>query len=578
MTERALPTRPAPRRIGLWTRLHARRAALGRGATAFAHLPEPRAIGRVGRGQQLLDGRFLFTGYLVEASGTAIWDLPMPSVPFESQLHRCEWLDDLAATGETAAEALARDWTMGWIARFGRGTGPGWAPSLTGRRVARWIDHAQMIVSDLDAEGRSRFMAALGRQARFLSRRWHIAAPGMPRLEALNGWLSAALVLDGFGAQTPAALRALTAELDGLLGTDGSLASRNPEELLEVFTLATRARANLVDAGAALPDALTGHLHRAARNLRALRHADGGLARFHGGGRGVSGRLDQALAASGVRPGPPPQAAMGYARLSHGRATLIMDAAAPPQGAFAAHAHASALAFELTSGRRPLIVNCGAGHLFGDSWRRAGRATPSHSTLAIDGYSSARLGADAERLTDLPTDVRVDRRSVARATGLIAGHDGYVATHGLTHVRQVFLSDDGRGLSGEDVLATVERADEDRFDRALARDGREHVPFRIRFHLHPDVTARMEEDGCSVAMMLKSGELWVFRHGGAAAVSIEPSVYLDAGRAEPQPTRQIVLTSAAADYATRVSWTLAKGRQTPDAVRDLAHDDRPVLV
>ena len=26
--------------------------------------------------------------------------------------------------------------------------------------------------------------------------------------------------------------------------------------------------------------------------LRALRHADGGLARFHGGGRGIDGRLD----------------------------------------------------------------------------------------------------------------------------------------------------------------------------------------------------------------------------------------------------------------------------------------------
>ena len=40
-------------------------------------------------------------------------------------------------------------------------------------------------------------------------------------------------------------------------------------------------------------------IERIAPTLRTLRHADGSLARFHGGGRGMEGRLDSALAESG---------------------------------------------------------------------------------------------------------------------------------------------------------------------------------------------------------------------------------------------------------------------------------------
>ena len=83
---------------------------------------------------------------------------------------------------------------------------------------------------------------------------------------------------------------------------------------------------------------------------------------------------------------------MGFARLSGGRTTVIVDAASPPGGAAGGLAHASTNAFELTSGRRPLIVSCGSGAPFGPDWRLAGRATASHSTLAVEGFSSSRLG------------------------------------------------------------------------------------------------------------------------------------------------------------------------------------------
>jgi len=568
------------RRTRLMNRVHARLVTLSRPGSAFAVQPEPRSIGSFARGRQMGAGTFLFAGLLVEAPETSIWDLGVADPAFAAEIHGFAWLDDLASAGDGRARQRAQDWLRGWISRFGGGRGPGWTPALSGRRLIRWINHGEMLLAGLSAAESAAFFRSAAQQSRFLARRWRAAPPGLPRFEALAGLAHCGLYLKGQEGLASAALAALDRECAERIDGQGGIPSRSPEELLDVFTLlswtADAARRSDRQPGRELSAALA----RIAPTLRALRHADGGLARFHGGGRGPEGRLDGVLAAARVKSGRPGGLAMGFARLSHGRTTIILDAAPPPERDASALAHASTLAFELTSGRRPLIVNCGSGRSFGEKWRRAGRATASHSTLAIDGYSSSRLGVaglvtggTAELLVDSPRDVRIERRASDLSTGLVAGHDGYLATHGLTHVRQIYLSTDGRGVQGEDVLATIERSDERRFDRALERAGSGGIPFRLRFHLHPEADAELDMGGHAVSVALRSGEIWVFRHSGRARLTLEPSVYLENGRLQPRATKQIVLSSAATGYATRVSWSLAKAQETPDAVRDLARDD-----
>ena len=80
-------------------------------------------------------------------------------------------------------------------------------------------------------------------------------------------------------------------------------------------------------------------------------------------------------------------------------------------------------------------------------------------------------------------------------------------------------------------------------------------------------------NGTAVSMALKSGEIWVFRPGGEASMALEQSVYLEKSRLSPRATKQIVLSGAAMEYATRVNWSLAKAQETPSAIRDYAMDD-----
>lgn len=561
-------------------RYHARRAGRGNAATAFVSQPEPRTIGGFARGRQLMAGNFLFAGVLVEDKSSSIWDIQTPGADYEAEIHGFTWLDDLAAVGDKKAMDTAQLWLFDWIGRYGRGHGAGWTPDLTGRRLIRWINHAIFLLNSQKSEASAQYYQSLGRQTTFLSRRWKAATPGLPRFEALTGLIYAGLALEGMGQHVAPAVLALSNECAREVDAEGGISTRNPEELLDVFTLLNWAASALVEAGRRAEPAHLEAIERIAPTLRALRHADGALARFHGGGSGIEGRLDHALAASGIKSPASRGLSMGFVRLGAGRTSLILDAASPPVR-FASHnAHASTLAFELTSGRRPLIVNCGSGTSFGPDWRRAGRATASHSTLALDGISSARLGrarllggGNLELLTDAPEDVRVQYISEKGAEGAIVGHDGYRGSHGLTHIRKVELADTGRGVAGEDTLAAIETIDQGIFERVLDTSGLTGVGFKARFHLHPDVDAGLDMGGTAVSMALKSGEIWVFRHDGKAELSLEPSVYLEKGRLKVRATKQIVLSARAVDYATRIRWTLAKAHETPNAVRDLVQEE-----
>lgn len=564
----------------LLNRYHARAASRADPATAFVQQPEPRSIGRLARGRQLVAGNFLFAGHLVEAPGTSPFAIDAPDWAFLDELHGFAWLDDLAALGDADARERAQAWVHDWIARSARGRGPGWEPELTGRRLIRWINHAIFLLRGKSAEDSKAFFRSLGQQTIFLSRRWRATPSGLPRFEALAGLIYAGLSLSGLEDQTDEATAALVAACRDQIDDEGGVPTRNPEELLEVFTLLVWVAQALTEANRPVPGDLTAAMGRIAPTLRALRHGDGGLARFHGGGRGIEGRLDAALANSGIRERRNEGLYMGFARLTCGRTSVVVDAAPPPVGEASASGHASTLAFELTSGRRPLIVNCGSGETFGADWRRAGRATPSHSTLGIEGFSSSRLGQARlvrgqrrEFLNETPAQVSAEIAREEMGFGLEATHDGYARGFGLTHGRRLELNFDGRGLIGEDYLVALDAPAERIFDGALDSGGLEGIAFTIRFHLHPDVDASIDLAGGAISLALRSGEIWVFRKEGPVEMRIEPSVFLEKGRLKPRSAGQVVLSGRAMTYATRVRWSLAKAQETPDGIRDLYRDD-----
>ncbi|PJI84591.1 putative heparinase superfamily protein [Yoonia maricola] len=557
-------------------RHHARRAGRMALATEFVATPEPRTIGVSERGAQLIAGKFLFSGLFVEGKNYTVWDIAEAYPDVADEIHGCDWLDDLVAVGDKTAQALAQKWVLAWMAKYGDGRSGGWMPGITGRRLIRWINHGPFLLRGKDEPTSAKFFQNLAGQTVFVARRWKTTKPGLHRFEALAGTVYASLSLQSLEHHAEGAIVALAQDCAAAIGPDGSIVTRQPEELLDILGLLNWTSQTLTHATRPIPSEISDAIARIVPTLRALRHADGSLARFHGGGEGVDGRLDAALFASGIKTLPKDQTHMGFARLAAGRTTLIADAAAPPEGRASAQAHASTLSFELTSGRRPLIVNCGSGARFGDEWRRASRATPSHSTMMIAGASSSHLGPKGrmpngdELLTELPTRVQAEFSATHMGRKLELSHNGYQRAYGLTHARVLMLSANGRSLVGEDMFSTLGPDDQTVFDHALPQEG---LPFVIRFHLHPEVKPAIDAEGTAVSLTLKSGEIWVLRHDGAAKLSLAQSVYLQNRQLKPVATQQVVLSGRAMAYATRVRWSLAKTPDTPLAVRDFAQAD-----
>lgn len=542
MTGQAGDTGHRPRRRRLANRFRVWRCLRGARTTRFVTPPEPRLIGSEDRGHNLVAGRFLLDGDLVEADCDEPWTLEMPSVGFEAALHGFRWLDDLVAAGDTRALDLARSWTAAWMRRFGTGRGAGWTVDLTGARLLRWVLFGgEVAPADQDA-ARPAFFRLLSAQTDLVATRWHTGTPGPARIETLAGLIAAGCVLEGKQPVLPGAAAALARACEDVVAPDGSIPSRNPEQLVDLFAHLVLSRQMLGEHGAEIPSALDATLARIAPVLRMLRQPDGAMARFQGGGRGRKGRLDQALVGSGIRPGAMPASAMGYRRLTGGRTSVIVDAAGQTPDGLAASD--SALAFELTSGWQPLVVNCGPGAEFGASWGKQSREPQSHSGLV----PAVKTGAGRIEAT-LHEDLRVRRLVLSRdVTG-----DGR-----LVHLRGLTLTRDGFALLGED-----------RLDSTLPND----IDFALHFHLHPDVAAEQVDPQ---TVWLQAGDLhWQVRFDGAATMSLASSVYHETGQRAPRATRQILISGKTSEGAARLNWTLRKAQDTPHATGDAADARTP---
>ncbi len=565
---KALGTRIA-RPWARWrNRLTARRACLGGRPEVAERLPEPILTGDADAGQALVSGRWTALGLDLAIAPGSIWDLRLPPGAFAPRLERerqaCLWLDDLASLGSRPARVLAQAWVQDWIRHYGRGGGPGWTPELAGRRAKRWAAHAEMLTQGLDRTAADRFWRALAAHRRYLERVWRRAEPGRPRTRALIGLVWIGRVLPNRDhASLVAELGALA---DERIDAEGAIASRAPSELADLVTQLIWAARIIEDSGLKAGAPHLSAIARAVPVARSLRLGDGTLARFHGGDAGAPERLDQALAELRLGVQAKPRLAMGYARLIGGRVTLVMDAELPP-----GTGHAAALAFEMSIGRQPVVVNVGPGQGFGRDWSRFCRTTAAQSTVELDGRSSSRVEARdfaartfGPRLVNGPTLVSVRQAQDATGMWLLGTHDGYASSHGLLHERRIFVDAKGREARGEELLTVTDAKARARFDQVSRRGP---VVVAARFHLHPAVGVEFDAFRQAAILTLPSGETWMFRSGGGL-LDIEESRVFDTHQPRAVPTKQMVVRAEVVEYLGQVTWSfgrVSEAKLSPDA-------------
>jgi uncharacterized heparinase superfamily protein len=538
----------------LFTGLQIRLAAFGGAPTALAHQPQTVWMGDPARARAMTKGLYRLAGQELSAPGIGPWKLQSPGRAFADALHSFDWLGDFALLPGEEPKRVARSWIYGWIARFGDGDGAGWGPGLAGRRLTAWCIHAPLALRDADPELSKRFYRAVGAHARYLAGAWRKSEAGRSRINALAGLLYVSLTFDRYQAERERNAAILGVAADRLIGDDGGVPTRNPEDLADIHLTLAAAAAELERAGLAVPDPLRAALDRMAPTLRLLRFGDGGLARFHGGHAGAEGRLDFALALARAPRTAPARAGMGFRRMSAGRTAVVVDASAPPATPVA---HGSTLAFELSSGAQRVIVSSGPGAAFGAEWGDACRATAAHSALTADRSSSSRIAARSKGpgphlFTEVPAEVTAQDAVDAAGEWLLLSHDGYRVSHGIVHQRRLFLSIDGRDFRGEDTVGAETAKDRSRHDRAMGV--RAGLPFAARFHIHPDLDVAIVGSGAEIR---GDGVLWRMSQQGGR-VALESGVWFDPDARRPRATKQIVASAATEGYGGRVTWAFRR--------------------
>jgi len=537
------------RKLAWRTPLHALRLR-GRHPLKLVAVPEDPFVGDPRRGNALLDGRIAFRG---ESVAIADLDFAKPdwSKPLAHYLHSFAWLRDLSTVatrpvGVPIAETVMRLWLEVHADKVSE---PAWTPELWGRRILHWTAHAPLILSSSDLVYRSKVLNTLARGARHLDRSADKAPAGVARVAAWCGVICAGLLIPGGDPRRQIGEDGLEKAIESAVYEDGGVIARAPLAQVDIIMLLTMLREAYTARRLAPPAALSAALGRMVPALQGVCHGDHGLSSWQGGGPIRGERIDEIIAATGVRARPLRQSRdWGYQRLAQAEAVVIVDAAPPPVSRLAEGGCASTLALEMSDGAERLIVNCGGARAaiaqIPATLSEGLRTTAAHSTLVVGDSNSTAIHADGT-LGKGVAEVELARQESNGASRLEASHDGYARRFGFLHRRQLLLASDGRELRGDDMLLPAGRK------RKVGT-----IPFAIRFHLGAGVEAAPTADGMAALLRLPSGRLWQFRCRGGS-LTIEESLWIDPdGR--PVSTQQLVVSGEAAAGGENISWALKR--------------------
>jgi uncharacterized heparinase superfamily protein len=525
----------------------ARGARRGKTAKAFVSQPEPHGIGSAQKGLQLAAGNFLVDGRLIVEPEYSIWKVESDNIYFQRRAHSFSWLDHMAANNSDLCKSKSRRWFSEWFEYYGDGDNAAWMPDLAGARIIRMINHALLLLGNSNELDPEKYFTSISHHARFVKKRWQYAPDGLPKFQALVGYVYSALALEEFSGDLKPAVQALGQECDAAIAQDGGILSRNPEELLDIFTLLVWVNQGLDSADFKSNRSLLTAIERISPAIRTLRMGDRKLVEFHGGRASNAQRIDQILSHTGGYATSTNNSTMGYSRISNEDSVVVMDAGAETFSHDKDQSSGCALAFEFSSAAQIIVRSVGASRNFDDAKMNAGQRTADFSVASIP--SLDRVETEVSLLRE--------ENNYESASILEACHSGYIKSCGLQYTRLLELSANGRVLSGTDRFSCQNNKGKITFDAGASNRERGDVLIVQRFHIDADIEVELDLGGAAISLQLPNDEIWIFK-ASVSLLTLEDSLHFVSDRLKPRATKQIVVTSRVVNYEGAVNWMLTR--------------------
>ena len=446
-------------------------------------------------------------------------------------LYNLHYFDDLNAPEAEDRLEWHRNLIHRWIAENPPGTGTGWEPYPTARRIVNWVKWS---LSGNAIHTKWRLSLAVQTRWLFKHIEWH--RPGRHLFTDAKALVFAGLFFEGEEARKwlDRGLAILARELPAQILPDNGHFERSPmvhalavEDMLDLINL-TATYANAVPTEhrpfvASWPGIAAGM----RRCLALLCHPDGDIAFFNDATLDITprraeledyaGRLGLAAIESGGE-GLTHLGDTGYIRIAAGDAVALLDVAPIGPDDLPGYAHADTLSFELSLFSQRVLANSGTSEYGASIERQRQRGTMAHNTVTVnDADSSEVWGGFRVARRAKPFGLWVE--SSEHTMKVSCSHDGYRRLFGKPVHRRFWLFTPGEMKITDTVEGNFKTA-------------------RARFHFHPDADIQASADGFAVD--LNGGQQMEIGIEGGVSTILSTTWHPGFGRSQPNQCLEVV--------------------------------------
>lgn len=480
---------------------------------------------------EIIAGRFLLAGSVFDSEGKNPFLSEHFKSDFTEKLYAFRWLRHLRASEDPQAGDRAMQLVDEWMAsHLNRMSGPAWELDTVTQRLIAFLSHSPIILGKADQDFYQRFLFCIAQHVRYLRRTIPSTERNATRLHAKIALAMASICLPSSKSYIRSQGAALDRELSKQILPDGGHISRNPLVILDLLADILPLRQTYLNLDEALPKNLLSTMDQMFAALRFFRHSSGDIGLFNGSSYVSANYLMSILQNDEKsKENKPNLDDSGYARLDAARSVILSDVGHAPKGELSKNAHAGCLSFEFSSGVNRLIINAGSPTFRQNEFGEFARLTAAHSTLIANDTSSAQTSPSSlvgPVFIHEPNVIAFEKETDDDQTGFTASHDGYAKEFNIIHQRQLRLQNDGRLLSGLDVVEPAKS------------DDMANTPITIRFHIHPSVDVVQSENGM-IVLSTKDGERWAFT--STVKATVEKDIFF-AGLLGPVNSQQITLS------------------------------------
>ncbi len=458
--------------------------------------PIENLCGDANNGHALIFGEMIMGGYVKSFSSMSVLKTledKSPSTWIEG-VHSFTWIRDLQAVATYQSSKVARSLTEDWINIYSNYHPVAWQSNIIARRVLNIFGVWSFIHDQADAPFRLRLRKEIIRQTNHLIRNVDSCEYSEDRIICYCAIIWASMHLFGDPKVLRSAVSVLIAELSEQVNEDGGHKSCSPRITYKILRHLVDLSHNLSYNRIQIPPNLTKYIAIMTKFIRSIRHSDGTLPLFHDSHEEYPAHIDLLLNRSRVASETADLFKdTGFICLKRETSVVILDGcAAPKRKEFSSHFHNSVTSFEFSTKSGKLICNAGAELEEFNSKNLEKRyilqSSRAHSCLTVQN----------EELSAKSFQVSTPRVVVqqGRVLGSVS-HMGW-SKQGWIHQRNIWLSDDGLELIGQ--------------DRVKLNNIKKPIPnhnFILRFYVDPQVKIEQQPEYNGV-LMFTSSETWYF--------------------------------------------------------------------